>query len=295
MPDTKIAFGGFMTHAKTLFVLALALAAAPSRALAGSEALALGADRAFLNAAFSQPLPMPSAAKWTVQMPVAQMLPSVNWFSLAVLAQIGGEPVGAAAQVGDIDLAALLNKQLKSPLKYSLGGKDVWVSGAFDRQQNAYVSILVDGSDAVFFNVKGLLDKEETVSAGTAKYTLRLSPNVINQMKSEIILENKANEDDMVRITLKKMLEGVGATGAAVAVSGQSYKVFYTDDIKAGRVDKTAKTFTFILTEANGEIHVFLIPAELVPSDKIAVFKMFSNVRVGLAQKDGKLKIYENP
>ncbi len=284
-----------MIHPKTL--LMIVLAAAPSRAFAGSEALALGADKAFMNAAAS-PLPRTISGVWTVQMPqpTAQLMPSINWFSLAVLAQIGSEAsLGAAAQVGDIDLAALLNKQLKSPLKYSLGGKDVWVSGAFDRQQNAYVSILVDGSDALFFNVKGLLDKEEEVVSGTAKYKLRLSPNVINQMKSEIILENLANEDDMVRITLKKMLDGVGATGAAVAVSGQSYKVFYTDDIKEGRVDKTAKSFTFILTEASGEIHVFLIPAELVPSDKIAVFKMFANVRVGLLQKEGKLKVFENP
>ncbi|MDD5304793.1 MAG: hypothetical protein PHS14_16985 [Elusimicrobia bacterium] len=296
MPDTKIVFGGLMTHAKTLFLMALALAAAPSRAFAGSEALALGADKAFMNAAFSQPLPRPASGKWTVQMPVAQMMPSMRWFSLAVLGQLGGETVqGTAAPVGDIDLATLLNKQLKSPLKYSLGGKDVWISGAFDRQQNAYVSILVNGSEPLFFNVKGLLDKEEQIVSGTAKYTLRLSPNVINQMKSEIILENTVNEDDMVRITLKKMLEGVGATGAAVAVSGQNYKVFYTDDIKAGRVDKTAKSFTFILTEASGEIHVFLIPAELVPSDKISVFKMFANARVGLLQKDGKLKVYENP
>lgn len=286
-----------MNQAKTLLVLALTLAAAPSSAFAGSEALALGADQAFAHAAFVQALPRPAAGKWTVQMPrpTAQIVPSINWFSLSVLAQLGGEPAGAAAQIGDIDLASLLNKQLKSPLKYVLGGKDVWVSGAFDRQQNAYVSILVDGAEPVFFNVKGLLDKEETVAAGPARYTLRLSPNVINQMKSEIILENKADEDDMVRITLKKMLEAVGASGAPVAISGRSYKVFYTDDIKAGRVDKTAKTFTFIHTEANGEIHVFLIPAEFVPGDKIAVFKMFSNARVGLMQKDGKLKIYENP
>ncbi len=285
-----------MTHAKTLVVLALALAAAPSRAFAGSEALALGADKAFMNAAFASPLPMSAAGKWTVQAPMAQLLPSMSWFSLSVLAQLGSEALpGAAAQTGDIDLATLLNKQLKSPLKYSLGGKDVWISGAFDRQQNAYVSILVDGAEARFFNVKGLLDKEEEVVSGTAKYKLYLNPNVINQMKSEIILENAANEDDKVRVTLKKMLEGVGSSGAAVTVSGQNYKVFYTDDIKAGRADKTAKSFTFILTEANGEIHVFLIPAELVPADKIAVFKMFSNVRVGLVQKDGKLKVYENP
>jgi hypothetical protein len=287
-----------MIQAKSLIVLALTLAAAPSLSRAGSEALSFGADQAFTNAAFFQGLPKPAAARWTVQMPkpTAQIMPSMNWFSLSVLAQLGGETVpGSAAQVGDIDLAALLNRQLKSPLKYTLGGKEAWVSGAFDRQQNAYVSILVSGSEPVFFNVKGLLDREETVVAGTAKYNLRLSPNVINQMKSEIILENVANEDDMVRITLKKMLEGVGAAGAPVTAAGQAYKVFYTDDIKAGRVDKTAKTFTFIHTEASGEIHVFLIPAELVPGDKVAVFKMFANARVGLTQKDGKLKVYENP
>jgi hypothetical protein len=220
----------------------------------------------------------------------------MSWFNLSVLAQLGAQaPVGAAGQVGDLDLATLLNKQLKSPLKYSLGGKDVWVSGAFDRQQNAYVSILVDGSDAVFFNVKGLLDKEESVKAGTNAYKLYLAPNVINQMKSEIILENVADEDDKTRITLKKMLEAVGASGAAVTIGGLPYKVFYTDDVKNGRVDKAAKTFTFIHTEANGQIHVFLIPAELVPGDKIAVFKMFRDARVGLMQKDGKLKIHENP
>ncbi len=286
-----------MTHAKTLMALVLALATAPSRALAGSEAMAAGADHAFMNAAFAAPLPAPAQNLWTLQMPkpTARLMP-VTWFSLSVLGELGGEAsLGAGAQVGDIDLASLLNKQLKSPLKYRMGGKDVWVSGAFDRAQNAYVSILVDGAEPRFFNVKGLLDKEEEVVSGTNKYTLRLSPNVINQMKSEIILENKANEDDMIRITLKKMLEGVGVSGAAVAVSGQNYKVFYTDDIKAGRADKTAKSFTFMLTEANGEFHVFLIPAELVPADKIAVFKMFNNTRVGLVQKDGKLKVYENP
>lgn len=285
-----------MNHAKKSFVLALALAA-PSFAFAGVEAMSAGAEAAFAQAAFAQPFPKMNLQGMTIHAPVAQIqMPSMSWFSLSVLAQLGGE-VGAAGatEVSSIDLATLLNRQLKSPLKYTLGGKTVWVSGAFDRSQNAYVSILVDGSEAVFFNVKGLLDKEESVTSGTAKYKLYLAPNVINQMKSEIILENAADEDDKTRITLKKMLEGVGAGGETAKVGAQTYKVFYTDDIKAGRVDKTAKTITFILTEATGEIHVFLIPAELVPSDKIAVFKMFQNARVGLTQKDGKLKVYENP
>lgn len=284
-----------MNHAKLLAALVLALA--PVRALAGSEAIAVGADSAFLEAAFFRPLPASTKAAWTIQRPVAQLsiMPTASFFTV-VLADLGAVvPAGAPVQTADIDLAALLNKQLKSNLKYTLGGKTVWVSGAFDRQQNAFVSILVDGQDAVFFNVKGLLDKEESVTAGTNKYKLYLAPNVINQMKSEIVLENAADEDDKTRITLKKMLDAVGATGADAKVGDQTYKVFYTDDIKNGRVDKTAKSFSFILTEPSGEIHVFLIPAELVPSDKIAVFKMFKDRRVGLSQKDGKLKVYENP
>lgn len=283
-----------MARVKALLVLALA--AAPSHAFAESEALAFGAEKVFMTAAFSQPLPKPSLAKKIAQRPTLPQRPAFGLVGLTVVAQAGGEATrGASSQVGDIDLAALLNKQLKSPIKYSLGGKDVWISGAFDRQQNAYVSILVDGSEAQFFNVKGLLDKEESVACGTAKYKLYLAPNVINQMKSEIILENAANEDDKIRVSLKKMLEGVGASGAAVAISGQNYKLFYTDDIKAGRVDKAAKTFTFFLTEATGEVHVFLIPADLVTAEKVTVFKMFGNARVGLLQKDGKLKVYENP
>jgi hypothetical protein len=288
-----------MIHAKIVVALAVALALSPARAFAGLEALSAGADGAFARAAFSQPFPKLRASGGTLPITLVSttLLPSMSWFRLSVLARVGGEQVGAAAatEVASLDLGALLNRQLKTQLKYSLGGKDVWVSGAFDRAQNAYVSILVDGPEAVFYNVKGLLDKEETVSAGTNKYTLRLSPNVVNQMKSEIVLENKDNEDDVVRITLKKMLDAVGAVGDMAKVGAQTYKVFYTDDIKNGRVDKTEKTITFILTEPNGEIHVFLIPAELVPLDKIAVFKMFNNGRVGLTQKDGKLKVYENP
>ncbi|UPT73428.1 MAG: hypothetical protein M0D55_16385 [Elusimicrobiota bacterium] len=288
MPDTT---GGFMTRVITAAALVLALAA--PRAVAGPEAAAAGAERA-LQVAFAQPLPQPAGKNWRTYLPVAQAGAQMSWFSLSVLAQLGAEAPGASAQVGDLDLATLLNKQLKSPLKYSLGGKDVWVSGAFDRSENAYVSILVDGSEPVFFNVKGLLDKEESVRAGANTYKLYLAPNVINQMKSEIILENAADEDDKTRITLKKMLDAVSASGAAVTIGGLPYKVFYTDDVKNGRVDKTKKTFTFILTE-NGQFHVFMIPADLVPGDRIAVFKMFRDARVGLMQKDGKLKIHENP
>lgn len=201
----------------------------------------------------------------------------------------------APAPASDIDLAVLLNKQLKTSLQYNLGGKTVWVGGAFDRQQNAFVSILVDGQAARFYDVRGLLDREQALSIGSGNYKLFLQPNVINQMRSEIIIENAADEDDKVRITLKKMMDSAGAAGHAVTLGAQAYRLFYSDDVRNGQADPANKVFTFLLVDAKGEIHVFLIPAELVPGDKIAVFKMFEDKRVGLIQSGGRLKVYENP
>jgi hypothetical protein len=284
---------------RTWTAAALVAFAVAGRAEASPESAAAAARTSF-DLSILSPRPEFKRSITSTWQSMAAAAPAASGFfriSGAVLATTESNPAAAAAAAPalEIDLAGLLNKQLKTSLKFNVGGKDVWVGGAFDRAQNANVSILVDGGAAQFYDVRKLLDKEQPLELGTARYKMYLAPNIINQMKSEIILENVADEDDMVRITLKKMLEGVGATGAPVTAGGKEYKVFYTDDIKAGRVDKTAKTITFIHTEAKGEIHVFLIPAELVPSDKIAVFKMFANARVGLSQKDGKLKVYENP
>ncbi len=199
----------------------------------------------------------------------------------------------AAAPKAELNLASLLNRHLRNQLKYSLGGKEVYVSGSFDRAQNAYVSILVEGKAPVFYNVKGLLDKEELIDIGSARYKVYLSPNIINKMKSQIVIENAANEDEAVRVTIKKLLDSISAAGDDVKLTDQAYKAFYSDDIKDAKADPNVKTFSFILTEANGEIHVFLVPAELVPADKIATFKMFNNKQLGLQQVDGKLKVYE--
>lgn len=201
----------------------------------------------------------------------------------------------APAPAADIELAALLNKQLKTSLQYNLGGKTVWVGGAFDRQQNAFVSVLVDGQPARFFDVRGLLDREQALSIGTGQYKMFLQPNVINQMRSEIIIENAADEDDKVRITLKKMMDSTGAAGHAVTLGAHNYRAFYSDDVVNGAANPANKVFTFLLVDGRGEIHIFLIPAELVPGDKIAVFKMFEDKRVGLTSAGGRLKVYENP
>jgi hypothetical protein len=219
-----------------------------------------------------------------------------NGFNMAAASLVAVVDAGqAAAPAAEIELAGILNRQLRTSLQYSIGGKTVWVGGAFDRSQNAYVSVLVDGEPARFFNVRNLLDHAQTLAIGTASYSLYLSPNIINQMKSEIVLENGANEDDKIRITLKRMMDAAGQAGQAVTIGGQAYRVFYTDDVRNGQADPSSKVFTFLLVDARGEVHVFLIPAELVPADRIAVFKMFEDRRVGLQQVNGRLRIFENP
>lgn len=289
---------------RVVCLLAVGFAAMPAHA--GTESLSAAADQAFLNAAFHMPLPRPSEAVRASSSRLAQLgafgLPDLGGFdgymkehSRVAVADGAVQTLALAGPLADIDLSALLNRQLKTSLKYNVGGRDVWIGGVFDRESNAYVTVWVDGSQPGFYNVRGLLDKEQPITIGTAKYKLYLSPNVINQMKSEIVLENAADEDDKIRVTLKKMLEAVGNAGQAVAFTDQTYKVFYTDDMKNGQPDKTAKLFIFLLTEASGDIHVFLIPAKEVPSDKINVFKMFKDKRVGLTQQNGRLKVYENP
>ncbi len=211
--------------------------------------------------------------------------------SLATAAEGSATPKGPA--VADLDLAALHNRHLKSRLQYLVGGVTVWISGTFDRGQNAFVSVLVDGQTPLFYEVKGLLEKEQTISVGSGRYKLYLAPNLFNKLKSEIVLENTANEDEQVRVTIKKLLDAISAAGDEVKLSDQSYRAFYYDDIKNGRQDPATKTFAFVMTDAAGEFHVFLIPAELVPADQAAVFKMHNNKKIGLQQAGGRLKVFE--
>lgn len=271
-----------------LLLTALLAVAAPVRA-AGPESLVLGAQSSFLAAGQLKFAPGFSVEKGFGRRP--------DLSAQTVSLPGRGEFVSilSAAPALELDLAPMLNRHLKTSLAFTLGGKNLWVSGAFDKAQNAFVSILVDGAEPLFFNVKGLLDKEETLVIGNATYKLSLAPNVIDQLESEIVLKNVANRKDRESVTIKEMLAAVSAAGADVKVGGQAYKAFYYDDIKDGRADKTNKAFAFILTDGKGEIHVFLVPAELVPADKIAVFKMYENHRIGLAQVSGKLQVFDNP
>lgn len=260
------------------------------------EASRLSADAAFQAAA---------APKWAGALTVTGRLlqqatlnapqPDQQELFKVRLAPADGKAALKAGPSQELDLAALRNRHLKTSLQFTLGGKNVWISGSFDSQQNAYVSVLPEGEGPRFYNVKGLLEKDEQQTIGSATYKISLAPNIVDQMESEIVLKNLANRKDRESVTIREMLSAVSAAGAEVKAGGQTYKTFYYDDIKGNVQDTSTQSFAFVLIDAKGEFHVFLVPANLVPSDKLAVFKMYENHRVGLQQAGGKLRIFDNP
>lgn len=255
-------------------------AVAPLAAAPGAENLSAGAQ-AQLEQAFSQLQGLHFAATQAVDQNVTDQS-LVHMYSPAASA---GRP---SALVKQVDLSALLNRHLKTTLTYTLGGASVWISGSFDRQQNAYVSILIDGQQAQYFNVKDLLTAPKFIDIGTAKYRLSVSPDLTDQLQSEIVLTNAANRRDQQRITLQDMLAAVAAAGEQVDMGGQAYRFFYFDDVGA-----SSHSFAFIFTDAKGEFHVFLIPSEIVPAGQAATFKLYNSLPVGLLQSGGNLSILQ--
>ncbi len=195
----------------------------------------------------------------------------------------------AAAQSADLELAPLFNRHLKTSLRFQLSGRAVWFSGAFDAAQTAYVSVLVDGDAPVYFNVKALLNTDQHLTVGGVRYTLSLSPNIFHKMKSTISLKNDANSREAARFSVQDMLDAVSAAGVAVGVSGQSYKFYYADGVGGGQ-----RMFVFIYGDSK-DFHVFLIPENQVPGDRMGVFTLFEGKRVGLAHRGTNLQVFENP
>jgi hypothetical protein len=194
-----------------------------------------------------------------------------------------------AAQSSELDLGPLFNRHLKTSLRYTLSGRTVWFSGAFDEAQNPFVSVLVEGSAPLYFNVKALLHTDQHLNVGGAHYTLSLSPNIFHKMKSTINLKNDANSREAARFSVQSMLDAVSAAGASVSVSGQAYKFYYANGVGDGQ-----RMFVFICG-GGSDFHVYLIPEAKVPADRMGVFTLFGGKRAGLSHAGTSLRIYENP
>ncbi|MDE2490557.1 MAG: hypothetical protein KGM24_06890 [Elusimicrobia bacterium] len=278
-----------MRQTLVLAVLAAALAA-PVAAQTSLEALSAASGARF-SAAF------PASAAFR---PSRALLDAAAVSNLeeelrgrTTLLQADSAESAAAAPAADVELAPLLNRQLKTSLRWVLNGRTVWFGGAFDSKQNAYVSITVDGSAPLYFYVRGLLDQEQSVSIGGRSYTLSLSANIFHKLNSKIVLTDDASGRE-IRFSIQDMLNAISAVGAPVRLSDQAYTVYYTDGVDGGRANPSARLFDFVYNQ-NGNFHVYLIPETSVPSDRLAVFSMFNGKRVGLVARGGRLQVYENP
>lgn len=208
--------------------------------------------------------------------------------SASVLAPNAFRAAGAS-QAADLDLASLFNRHLKTSLRYQLSGKTVWFSGAFDAAQNPFVSVMVDGAAPLYFNVRALVNTDQHLSIGGARYTLSVSPNIFHKMKSTINLKNDANSREASRFTVQDMLDAVSAAGLPVALSGSAYKFYYAEGVGGGQ-----RMFVFIYGGSK-DFHVFLVPENQVPADRMGVFTLFNGQKVGLAHRGASLQVFENP
>jgi hypothetical protein len=217
-----------------------------------------------------------------------------------IQAQAAGTKAAAKnAEVASHKLADLLDSHWTTSLVYTLSGKKVTITATFDREKNAYIGVWLDGEKTpTFYDLKALLDAPGSVKIGGATYSMYLIANPARPLKSQIVLENDADEDETASVKVGKLLDGVEAAGTTVALSDQSYQLFYYRDVKKGaggiELNDASKTYAFIYKDGK-ERHVFLIPAEAVRAGAVSVFKMFNNKEIGLKTENGVLKIYENP
>jgi hypothetical protein len=270
----------------------LASLAVPAAAQSGPESLAVAAGARFqavsLEAASGGFRPTLSAGMPRLDEGAAADFVGELRGSASLLAPASFQSAGAA-QAADVELAAAYNRHLKTSLRFQLSGRTVWFSGAFDAAQNPFVSVLVDGSAPLYFNVKALLNADQHLTVGGVRYTLSLSPNIFHKMKSTINLKNDSNSREAARFSVQDMLDAVSSAGLPVALSGQPYKFYYADGVGAAQ-----RMFVFIYGDSK-DFHVFLIPESQVPADRMGVFTLFGGKRVGLSHLGASLRIFENP
>jgi hypothetical protein len=282
--------GPRISVAAVAFVIVAAFAAP---AIAGVEALELEGRAAFLQAAGAPSAAVAGFQHAVFNVPLPAAVRGSDGFTSVTPVAFGVAAAAGASQ--DVGLEPLLNRHLKTSLKFALGGSAVWVSGGFNRAQKPAVAITEDGKPTRYFDVEALLDSPEILDIGSAKYQLSLSPNMTDLLGSKIVLTNVANKKEQQKITLREMLAAVAAAGDNASIGGQAYKVFYYDDIEDGQASANSRSIAFILVDSAGEFHVFLIPAELIPGDRVALFKMLNNNVAGLQKVGNVLRVFDNP
>lgn len=280
-----------MIGARVVSLVLVVLLAVPPSARAASEGLAAGAASRFERlAAVSLP---PLGSVFAAAAPKGLFGAELERF----LREAVSVPVSEAPQLlspvlaADLDLPSLLNRHLKTSLRYDLGGKSVWFGATFDRRQNAHLGVLIEGEVQRYYNVLGLVDRPQRLRIGTDNYRLELWPNPFGQLKSRIVVVNE-DYDERRSFSITELLAAISRTGGEVSISGLSYRVFYGDGLEGGVPNPASRLFAFLHIDREGNPHIYLVSESLVPSDRIAVFPLFGGASVGLSRRGESLRIY---
>jgi hypothetical protein len=232
--------------------------------------------------------------------------------------QVGGRvSSGSRAVAKEIDLPSLLNRHFKTKVSFALDNKtkSVWISGAFERapvpkpgeeekSPEPYVSIQHEAGNRQLFKVLDIFTSPTpvTIQAGASKYRLSLTLDGDEPIQSQIVLTNQDRSlKEKHKVTLGEMLGALSEVAADAAVGGVNYRMLYYDDVANGGQTGATQSFVFVHTNAAGEVAVFMVPAESVPSKMIATYKMVDNKVVGLQQildaqgRPSKLRVFDNP
>jgi hypothetical protein len=202
--------------------------------------------------------------------------------------------------VSEVDMSTNQNAQLKTKngnMKFATGKKtSVWMSVSFDRPQaptgtpNAYIAILEDAKNPLYFSVLGLLSAPASFSIGAEKYSLSMNPVYTDFLKSQVTVTNAATAKKTTE-TFGKMMSAIHDVGASVVVNGKSYGVFYCDDVNP-KGQPVTRSFLFFYVDSTGQNQIATVPAEIVPDSGVpAMFQMLNGQTLGLLQPKGKKKL----
>ena len=171
-----------------------------------------------------------------------------------------------------------------------LGGRPAWLSMIVNRGQTPFGAALGEKDAAAqFVGVGGLIRGKVRITVNGADYDAWLSPDLFDQLSSRVNLRGTAS-GDLQSVTLRDLIGATLAEGFAAPLGGQTYRVFYFDEIQPdgarGRLDASRQN-VMLAVEDGGEFHFYVIPLDQVPDQGTAVFKLYQDRRVGVQRLEG--------
>lgn len=207
------------------------------------------------------------------------------------LAERNLAPLARKDPTAYLKIDEIKNNNWRTSAQFPLNGKTATVGFSVSRAQEAYMSVLSqDAAVPPLVNIKGLLDGEKSVEVNGRAYAASLSPNIFDKMASKLRLKGHGESRSF---KIRELLAATAEKGFPLQVGAQAYRVFYFDDVDEkggfGQVQPARQNISFVLKDKD-DYQIFIIPAEQVPTDQLAVYSLHNGARVGLQRlEDGKV------